>query len=485
MFALGLDIGTQGARALVCDAEGKVVAQAEEPFANPESIELLHPGYVEQQPSDWWDAASACLRQVAEALRWAGFSPEAIKAIAVDSTSGTIVPLDRLGIALRPAIMYNDTRAVREAEQCNSAGKELTDKLGYKFASSFALPKILWIKRNEPTIFKETACFAHAADYIVSRLTGSFRMSDTSNALKTGYDLVDRRWPKFIEAELGIPTDKLPQITTPGLTIGAVTAQCAGETGLAPGTPVVAGVTDGTAGFLASGAVKVGDWNSTIGTTLVLRGVSTKLIKDPQGRIYCHAHPQGYWLPGGASSVGAECLTKLFHGRSLDELNAYVPQYSPTALIVYPLVRTGERLPFVNPDAEGFIIGEPRDSRDLYTAHLEGVGFVERWCLELFEELGAEVGDTVYTTGGGAKSPEWMQVRASILNRRVVRPLSTECAMGAAAVAASNTLFSDLESAVRSMVKPGESLEPDQTKVGAYTERYRAFRDACARRGYG
>jgi xylulokinase len=147
-------------------------------------------------------------------------------------------------------------------------------------------------------------------------------------------------------------------------------------------------------------------------------------------------------------------------------------------------VRTGERLPFVNPDAEGFIVGEPRDSRDLYAAYLEGVGFVERWCLELLEKLDAEVGDTVYTTGGGAKSSEWMQVRASIMNRRIVRPVSPECAVGTAAVAASRTLFPDLETAVQAMVKPGEAVEPDQTAIGIYNDHYQAFREACARRGY-
>lgn len=484
MYVLGLDVGTQGARVIVADGEGKIVAQADEQFAAPATVELLPPGFAEQHPSDWWDAASACLRKVLTELKWKGIPAQGITAIAVDSTSGTIIPFDSQGIALRPAIMYNDTRAVNEAEECNSAGKELTEKLGYKFASSFGLPKILWMKRHEPQIFEQAACYAHAADYIVSRLTGSFRFSDTSNALKTGYDLVDRKWPSFIESDLGIPIEKLPQIASPGLTIGTVSESCAQETGLAAGTPVVAGVTDGTAGFIASGAVKVGDWNSTIGTTLVLRGVSTNLVKDPVGRIYCHAHPQGYWLPGGASNVGAECLAKLFEGRNLDELNAYVPQYSPTSLTVYPLVRAGERLPFVDPNAEGFIVGEPRDSRDLYAAYLEGVGYVERWCLELMESLGAEVGDTIYTTGGGAKSFEWMQVRASILNRRIVRPESAECAMGTACLAASRTIYSDLETAVRAMIKPGESADPDPSKVAIYADHYRLFREDCSARGY-
>ncbi|MHB0998302.1 MAG: FGGY-family carbohydrate kinase [Armatimonadota bacterium] len=482
MYVIGLDIGTQGVRTLACDAEGNIAAQATEPFDITAQGRALPPGYAEQNAPDWWNAASRCLRRVTGILRESGMG--SIDAIAVDSTSGTIVPLDSNGAPLRPAIMYNDSRAEDESVECNTAGSELTEKLGYKFASSFALPKILWVMRHEPDIYRQTACFAHAADYIVGQLTGDFKVSDTSNALKTGYDLVDHRWPDFIKSSLGIPINLLPKVVNPGDVIGTISARCADETGMPAGTPVVAGVTDGTAGFLASGAARVGDWNSTIGTTLVLRGVSRRLIKDPLGRIYCHAHPQGYWLPGGASNVGAEWITKLFHGSDLDEMNARVPNYTPSSLTVYPLARKGERLPFVKPDAEGFVIGEPQDTAELYTAYLEGVGFVERWCLELLHDLGAEVGDTVYTTGGGAKSFEWMQIRANILNKRVVRPASTECAIGTAAVAASGSIYPDLETAVRAMVKPGKSAEPDASKVGIYEERYRIFRKACADRGY-
>jgi len=483
MYALGLDVGTQGVRAIVCDAEGSILAQASEQFAAPCRVELLPPGWAEQNPSDWWDAAESCLRAVTEQLRQSGLSPADIEAIAVDSTSGTVVAVNSAGSPLRPAIMYNDTRAVSETAECNLAGADLTERLGYRFSAAFALPKVLWIKHNEPEVF-EQAVFIHAADYIVGRLTGDFLISDTSNALKTGYDLIEGRWPEFIESSLGIPEDKLPRVVSPGTIIAEVSEECARSTGLTQGTSVVAGVTDGTAGFLASGAVGVGDWNSTIGTTLVIRGVSRELVKDPQGRIYCHAHPDGYWLPGGASNCGAECLQVLFHGRDLGQLNAYVPQYTPTALLVYPLVRTGERLPFVDPQAEGFIVGEPRDSRELYAAYLEGVGYVERWCYELLADLGAEIGDTIYTTGGGAKSPEWMQVRADILNKRIVRPASTECAMGTAAVAASKTLYGDLETAVRAMIEPGESVEPDPVRVDLYEQRYRAFRQACSLKGY-
>jgi len=112
---------------------------------------------------------------------------------------------------------------------------------------------------------------------------------------------------------------------------------------------VVAGATDGTASFIASGAVAPGEWNSTLGTTLVVRGVSRELIKDPSGGVYCHAHPMGYWLPGGASSTGGECLKHSFPGEDWAALDREALARAPTALVVYPLARVGERLPFHQP----------------------------------------------------------------------------------------------------------------------------------------
>lgn len=483
MYSIGLDVGTQGARALVCSADGTIVASASEAFSSSRKT-LDIPGGVVQDPEEWWKAASICLRIVMTELRSSGASPNEICGLAVDSTSGTILAIDSSNVPLTPAIMYSDTRAVEESDECNAAGSDLTSKLGYRFSSSFGLPKIVWLKRNNRDLFDRTSCFIHAADYIVGKLTGNFRVSDSSNAMKTGYDLVNNCWPEFLESSLGIPISKLPKVVSPGEVIGKVSEECSRSTGLPAGARVVAGVTDGTAGFLASGASRVGDWNSTIGSTLVIRGISSELIRDPLGRVYSHSHPDGYWLPGGASNAGAECLAKLFHGKNLDELGAYVPVYSPTSLFVYPLVRRGERLPFLNPNAEGFIVGEPRDSRDLYAAYLEGIGFVERWSFEVLESLGAKVGGSIYTTGGGARSTEWMQVRANILQKQVIRPRWCECAIGAAVVAASSTIFSGFQEASREMVRVGEAVDPDPSKIGAYDRKYREFRSVCSARGY-
>jgi|YNPNPStandDraft_1061719.scaffolds.fasta_scaffold00236_19 sugar (pentulose or hexulose) kinase len=476
---VGLDVGTQGARAIACSEDGKVIARAERRFGLEVCVQGLPTGWFEQHPEAWWAASREALSQLTSGIRTSD-----IAAVAVDSTSGTIVAVDDNENAVRPAIMYSDIRSGVEADRCNSAGSDFISKLGYKFSSSFGLPKMLWIRDHEPDTWKKIRRLVHAADYIVAKLAGTSKLTDSSNALKSGYDLVDECWPSFITESLGIEREKLPDVVEPGEPIGLVSDECARATGLPAGTLVVSGVSDGTAGFFASGCSRVGEWNSTIGTTLVIRGVSRELVKDTLGRVYCHKHPDGYWLPGGASSVGAECLSRVFPDCDYGNMNAAVHNMPPTGIFIYPLVRRGERFPFVDGSAVGFVVGNPANQGQLYMAYLEGVGYVERWCVELMSELGAEVGDTVFTTGGGARSPEWIQIRADILGKRIIRPAVTDAAIGTAVVAASRTLFTNVEEASAAMIKSDIVVEPGPRR-SAYQDCYSRFRAECASRGMG
>ncbi|MGQ9525127.1 MAG: FGGY-family carbohydrate kinase [Armatimonadota bacterium] len=476
MYVLGVDVGTQGARAVVCDAEGSVVGSAHCLLA--QSSRDLPDGWFEQDPEDWWRAACRCLNEVVAQLRANGASPAQIKAIAADSTSGTVLPIDHSGKPLRPAIMYNDARASLEAQQCNeAAGAAL-------FNASFALAKILWIRSNEPEVYRSAVRFIHAADYLVGKLTGRWDVTDFSNALKTGYDLSSLAWPEMIEAKLGVPLSKLPKVAVPGEPIAAVSAEAAEATGLSVGTAVVAGMTDGTAGFVASGAAAPGQWNTTLGTTLVVRGVSHKPVHDAQGRIYNHRHPQGYWLPGGASNTGGEWFAIHFPGRDYAELDRQAEPLLPTEAVVYPLARKGERLPFLCREAEGFMLGEAHGEAELYAAGLQGVALVERWTYELLESLGAGYPEEVFTTGGGAKSRIWSQVRADVLQVPVAVPQNSEAVVGSAILAASRTLYSDLSSAAKAMVRVGYRVEPRPALAEVYRAKLETLKQGCVSRGY-
>ena len=262
-IVIGLDLGTQGVRALAVDPKGKVLASAQQTL-KPDSTPLPA-GWFEQNPQEWWRAACVCLREICVNLppntRIAGMS--------IDSTSGTILPMGMDSQVLHPALMYNDMRSEKQSARVQAASRAHQERFGFSFGSSYALTKLVWFKEMLPELFSRTKRFIHAADFLTGKLSGEFIYSDTSNALKTGYDLLNFRWPEFIESELGIPIHSLPEIVAIGTQIGAVCQHASEETDLPPGTPIFAGATDGTAAQIASGAAQPGDWNSTLGTTLV------------------------------------------------------------------------------------------------------------------------------------------------------------------------------------------------------------------------
>ena len=483
MYVLGLDLGTQGARALIVDLDGRVRAEAERAF-DPRPDADLPPGHFEQDPAQWRDAVYAVLAEAVARLRDAGDSPAEIAALSVTSTSGTLCLVDAAGEPVGPAIMYSDTRAGSEADAVQAAGTELADRLSLGFNASFGLCKAVWVARHQPERLARARWLLSPTDAVIGWLSGTWGISDWTNMLKTGYDVERLSWPAFISDELGLPSEKLPHVVAPGQAVGRISAATAAATGLSTDTRVVAGATDGTASQLASGAVAPGDWNSTLGTTLVLKGVSAALLRDPQGRIYCHRHPDGYWLPGGASSTGADCLAQRFPSDRLATLNEAAMTAAPTDLIVYPLMRRGERFPFLRPEAAGFQIGEAPDEATWFLAHLEGLAYVERLAYDVVENLGAPVGDTIYVAGGAVRGVAALQVRADVLGRRLEVPRVPAGAMGAAILAARAVAFDSVAAAARAMVHPDHVVAPRPERAAAYQTRYERFLAACRERGY-
>jgi xylulokinase len=481
MIVMGIDIGTQGARAVACTTDGCVLAAHNVGF---DALNIAqNAAFREQHAPDWWAAARQAIGVVVSRLKSEGFGADAIKAISIDGTSGTVLPVDAGGTPLTNALMYNDRRAGKEAAAIGAVASTLEQKLGYKFNASFALPKILWLKSHMPHIFDSAAAFIHQADYIVGCLTGEYRVSDYSNALKTGYDLIDSTWPDFL-GSLGLDAAKLPRVEAPGRVIARVNTKAAEETGLAAGTPVAAGASDGYASALAAGTVNPGDWATIIGTTMVLKGVTTQLVHDNKGRIYSHRHPQGYWMPGGASNIGGRCLTERFGASRFDELNRCVAAYTPTGIAVYPLTGTGERFPFLNADALYFESRLPKNDAELYTAMMEGVSYAERLSFDMLAGLGCDMKDEIFTAGGACKSDAWLQMRASVLGKRIKVPQETDAAMGAALLAATAAEGVTLGVASRHMITIKKRVEPDMTMKARYDDGYQHFISELKKRGY-
>ncbi len=481
---LGIDVGTQGARTIDVTDRGEIMSEGGNQFEPLNSKQTLPEGWFELSPNMWWSAARKAIRDCISILKKRHRNMSSIQALSVTSTSGTIVVLDNHLEPLCDAIMYNDARASKEADEINQVSQEFRKRLGYSFSASFGLAKILWLKNNRPTIFENASRIVHASDFIVGKICGRYDTSDYSNALKSGYDIELYTWPDFIERDFGIPLKKLPDIVHPGTPISHVSRKCSDETGLSPDTQVVAGMTDGCASQIASGAVAPGNWNTTIGTTLVIKGVTQKLISDPLGRIYSHRHPEGYWMPGGAGNVGGDCLFQRFDRSELETLNRGIAGHDPTNLVIYPLQKHEDRFPIKKSGITGFVLGTPRDRYELFQGYLEGVGLTERLAYNLLTQLGAEVGDKVFSAGGGSESLEWLKIRANILNKTLVKPKITGACMGTAILAASKICFSSISEAVNQMVKYECEVKPDVDRVKIYDQRYHAFVEELKRRGY-
>ena len=468
---LGIDIGTGGVRGLAVTVDGRVLAQADAAI----EAQPAQPDRHEQAPEAWWTAAVRVLRELGRTPGLAG--------IAVDGTSGTVLAIDADGTPLRLAMMYNDPRSVAEAEALNVAGAELCAKLGYRFAASYALAKIAWVRNNEPACFDRAARFIHQADYLAGKLTGDFTVTDYSNALKTGYDLVEECWPDFIGAHLGI-LDRLPRVVALGQPVGKVSREIAEMAGLPEELPVFAGASDGTAACIASGIRRPGDYNTTIGTTMVFKGISERLCQHPDGLVYCHKLPGGRWLPGAASNTGAEWTTQRFAGEDPSALSTASAAHLPTRHLAYPMMRKGERFPFLSASAEGFVTPEPAGTVEDFAAHLQGTAFVERWAYEVLDEVSGATGGEVFSMGGGSRSDVWMQCRADVTGRPVHRPACAESAFGSAVLAAAGGHYGDVWSAIESMVRVERSFTPDAAKRTTYDEYYAAFRAEMKNRGY-
>ncbi len=475
---VGIDVGTQGVRAIAVDDHGMVLGGGAAPLHSRRWA-----GRHEQDAEDWWAAVGTAARAATAEVAAAGQLP-AVRAVAVCATSGTVVLTDR---DLRPraaALMYDDDRAVSEAHTVvDSVPAHVWRRTGARPQPSWAFPRIAWLAH---TISDRatSARVAHQSDFVTGRLNGAPVPVDTSHALKSGVDPAAATWPAEVTAAIGMPDHALPDLVAPGTAIGSVCPAAAAHTGIPEGTTIIAGMTDGCASQLAAGALAPGTWNSVLGTTLVLKGAARERISDPESGVYSHYSPDGHWWPGGASSTGAGVLRTAFPEANLPAMDAAATLDAPAGALVYPLSGRGERFPFTAPDATGFTLGQPRDEADRYAATLQGVAYLERLCLDRLDALGAVVRGPLRVTGGAVASRAWTQLRADVLGRRLELPAATESAYGMAVLARAAATDTPLSGAAERMVRVRETVEPRPEVTERLREPYQRLVAELGARGW-
>jgi sugar (pentulose or hexulose) kinase len=414
-LALGIDIGTSGARVCALDHEGAVVARSAVAMPAPRR----HGQAVRQDARVWWTAARKALAQIADAI-----DRRAVRALAVDGTSGSVLAVDEVGTPLAPARMYNETAAADAVEAIAAVAPETTAARG----GSSALARAIGLQAQ-----RSAARILHQADWIAGQLSGRFDVTDENNALKTGYDPVARRWPDWI-AQTGMRVGLLPAVVPAGTRIGALRRAAAESFGLPPETAVVAGTTDGCAAFLATGAAQTGDGVTSLGSTLTLKLLTGEPVFAPSFGIYSHRIGEA-WLAGGASNSGGAVLLSFFSKRRLQSLEGRLDPVHPTGLDYYPLAAAGERFPFNDPTLAPRVTPRPSDDHVFLQGLLEGIAAIEALGYRRLAELGATPLKALRTVGGGAANQAWARIRQARLGVPFLPARADEAAAGAARLA--------------------------------------------------
>ncbi len=438
--ALGLDGGTSGVRVVAVDEGGDLLAEATAsyPLLTPQ------PGWTEQKPSDWTEGMVAALREIAGKLEH-----HDVTALGLSGQMHGMVALDKHGDAVRPAILWNDQRtggAVEEIEE-KVARDTLIQRTGNPAVTGFQLPKLVWMRREEPENFAKTEHVLLPKDYLGYVLTGEMAAEPSDASGTNLFHLASKTWDEEILGALDLSPDLFPPVIASHEVVGKLTREVADETGLPAGLPVVAGAGDNAAAAtgLGLGAHNLRRGSVSLGTSGVLFAPLGAPQPDPEGRVHLFCHADGGYNLLGVTLAAAGSLDwykrTFASDRSFSDLITLAEESEPGANgVTFKPYLAGERTPHMNPDLRGSWTGLSlaTTQADVVRAVLEGVAFSLKDCLEVMSPL-AQL-DEALATGGGARSDFWLQMVADVLGLPLSKPEQNQgAAYGAALLALQGT----------------------------------------------
>ncbi len=482
---LGIDIGTSACKVALFDESGKVVA------SNTGDYNLYYPekGWVEQDPNEWWDAVAGAIKQM---LADNFIDAKAIAGIGVDGQSWSAIPIDKSGKVLAKTPIWMDTRATDICDELRSSiGEEKIFALcGNPLQPTYTLPKILWFKKHNPEMFAKIDKVLQSNSFIVYRLTGKI-----SQDLSQGYGLhcFDMRkgtWDKDMCEQMGLNINILPEnIVQSHEVVGAVDEKAAQLTGLAVGTPVVAGGLDAACGTLGAGVINSGQTQEQGGQAGGMSICLDEYKADETLILGFHVIPDKWLLQGGTVGGGGVIrwferefcesereAAKLNNTNSFDEMNVSAAKISEGSEgVVFLPYMSGERSPIWDKNAKGVFYGLDfsKTRAHMIRSCFEGVAFSLKHNLDVAQKAGAKVNE-LYATGGSANSLLWTQIKSDITGKTIVVPSSdTSTTMGAAMLAGVGTgVYKSFEEAVEKTVVVTRTHKPSMDKNKKYKKFY-------------
>lgn len=407
---LGIDFGTSGCRICAIDNNAKIVFQTRTSFVSNQPY---------PDPLTQWQIVFVLLQKTVAALK-----TTEINAISVAATSGSVLIADKSGEPMSEMLLYNDKRADTQSQKI----AEIAPSDSAAHGATSGLAKLLYLQQK--TALPAQYYLAHQTDWLLFKLGARPAVTDYNSALKSGFDPVSLSWPEWLTKV--VSQSVLPEVVAPGTVIGQMPANLMTDLKLKQNTPpnIIAGTTDSLAAFIATGASKIGDGVTSLGSTLVLKLICQRPVFAPEYGVYSHKLGH-HWLLGGASNSGGAVLKQYFNNQQLNQLSKQI-NLNVTPPDYYPLPSIGERFPIAEPQMLPRLT--PRPASDSLFLHglLNGVANIEQSGYAKLQQLGGTKLQTLRSIGGGAANQLWTKIRQQKLAMPFLPVLYSEAAYGAA-----------------------------------------------------